>query len=268
MYYMRKISHYVFNVPFIWQLVVAWAAATLFLLGMFYLFAPALRYISVLPVYQFNLAGFLYNHPFITDVYRYIIWLWYFIPLLYVLNFIFTFIVYLCVNEEILKERNTFMYVKVAMINSMKIFCIQLPVAALICLVVSALDITKTVVILTPFSTEIIRVAIFVVWLVSLVILQTAFALKITLKSSLKYAELLFASYKTIWIIFSILLFALSLGLAKALTNFVPSLTNNDFFSNLYLTGFALAVYVIVIALLLHYLFSYEKPFELESEDL
>ncbi|MBQ2312819.1 MAG: hypothetical protein II183_01500, partial [Elusimicrobiaceae bacterium] len=106
------------------------------------------------------------------------------------------------------------MFVNVALINGFKVIALQFPVAALICIILSIIGITKTVLILTPFSTEIIRVAIFSLWLVSLIIIQMAFALKITLKESVKYALLLLKTYKFIWIIFTLLLFLLSFNLA------------------------------------------------------
>lgn len=254
-----------FNMSFAKQLIVAWFCITLFLLAMFYLFAPAIGHILVIPVQKFNWALFLANHTFFANLYRDIIWLCYFIPLLYVMNAIFTFIIYLCINNEIIHQENTFAYVKIALINSIKVLVVQLSIAVLICIVLSLKGITKTVLILTPFSTEIIRVAMFTLWLVSLIILQTAFALKITLKESLKYAWLLLKNYKFTWIIFTLLLFNLSFNPAKGIILLLPSFASNGFFSNLCLTGFALAVYIVIIALLLHYLFTYEKPFELEN---
>ncbi len=265
---MREKIHALFEMSFTKQLIIAWFFITLFLLAMFYVFAPVVGHILVIPVYKFNLAIFFVNHTFFAGLYRGFIWLCYFIPLLYVMNVIFTFIVYLCINNEMLHQENTFMFVKIAFLNSIKILALQLPAGALICIVASLIGITKTVLILTPFSTEIIRVAIFSLWLVSLIIIQTSFALKITLKDSLSYALLLLKSYKFTWIIFTLLFFNLSFNLAKGLIYLLPNFFNNGFFSNLCLTGFALAVYVVLITLLLHYLFSFEKPFELESDDL
>lgn len=257
-----------FNMSFTKQLIIPWFFVTLFLLAMFYLFAPAIGHIMVIPVLKFDLALFFANHSFFAGIYRGLIWFCYFIPLLYVMNVIFTFIIYLCVNNEIIHQENTFIFIKTAFINSIKIFAVQLPAGALLCIILSILGVTKTVLILTPFSTEIIRVAIFALWLISLIIIQVAFALKVTLKESLKYALLLLIEYKIIWVIFTLLLFLISFNLAKGLVYLFPVFTSNSFFSNLALTGFALAVYVIIIALLLHYLFSYEKPFEMESDDL
>lgn len=257
-----------FNISFTKQLTIAWFFVTLFLVAMFYLFAPALGHIMVIPVVKFNLVLFFANHSFFAGIYRGLIWLCYLIPLLYVMNVIFTFIIYLCINNEIIRRGNTFTYVKISLINSIKVLAVQLPFMALILIIVSICGITKTVVILTPFSTEIIRVAMFSLWLVSLIIIQMAFALKVTLKDSLKYAWLLFKNYKITWIIFALLLFNLSFNPAKGIIHLLPSFASNGFFSNLCLTGFALAIYILIITLLLHYLFTYEKPFELESDDL
>ena len=265
---MREKIYSLFGLSFTKQLIIAWFIITLFLLIMFYLFAPAFGHILVIPVHKFNLALFFANHSFFANIYRGFIWLCYFIPLLYIMNVIFTFIIYLCINNEITHQENTAMFVNVALINGFKVIALQFPVAALICIILSIIGITKTVLILTPFSTEIIRVAIFSLWLVYLIIIQMAFALKITLKESVKYALLLLKTYKFIWIIFTLLLFLLSFNLAKGLIYILPIFTSNGFFSNLCLTGFALAVYIVVIAFLLHYLFSFEKPFELESDDL
>ena len=263
---MKEKIYNLFGMSFAKQLIIAWFFVTLFLLAMFYIFAPVIGHILVIPVYKLNLAVFLVNHTFFAGLYRGFIWLCYFIPLLYAMNVIFTFIIYLCINNEMLHEENTFMFIKIALVNSMKVLVLQLPIAALICVVASLVGVTKTVLILTPFSTEIIRVAIFSLWLVSLIVIQMSFALKITLKESLHYALLLLKGYKFTWIIFTLLLFNLSFNLAKGLIYLLPNFANNGFFSNLCLTGFALAIYVIVIALLLHYLFSFEKPFELEND--
>lgn len=257
-----------FNMSFTKQLIIAWFFVTLFLLSMFYLFAPIIGHIMVIPVLKLNLALFFANHSFFAGIYRDLIWFCYFIPLLYVMNVVFTFIIYLCVNNEIIRQENTFTYVKIALINSIKVLAVQLPVMALILIIAAIFGVTKTVLILTPFSTEIIRVAMFTLWLVSLIIIQMAFALKVTLKASLKYAWLLLKNYKFTWIIFTLLLFNLSFNPAKGIIRLLPSFASNGFFSNLCLTGFALAVYIVIIALLLHYLFTYEKPFELESDDL
>ncbi len=265
---MKEKIYSLFNMSFTKQLIIAWFIITLFLLLMFYVFAPALGHILVIPVQKFNLAIFFANHSFFASIYKGFIWVCYFVPLLYILNVTFTFIVYLCVNNEIIRQENTLMFIKTALVNSIKIFAVQLPVAAVICLISALAGITKTVLILTPFSTEIIRVAMFTLWLVSLIIIQMAFALKVSLKASLKYAWLLLKNYKFTWIIFTLLLFNLSFNPAKGIMNLLPSFANNGFFANLCLTGFALAVYIVIIALLLHYLFTYEKPFELESDDL
>ncbi len=258
----------IFKMSFTKQLIIAWLIATIILLLMFYIYAPFLGHILVIPVVKYNWASFLASHNFWADAYRSIIWLCYFIPLLYAMNVVFTFVIYLCINDEIIHEENTFMFFKIALINSIKVLFIQLPIAAIICLIISLTGGTKTVLILTPFSTEIIRVIIFSLWLISLIIMQMAFALKITFKASLKYAALLLVEYKIIWLIFTALLFLLSFNMAKGIVRLLPNFINNGLISNLSLTGVALAVYVIVIALLLHYLFSYEKPFELENEEL
>lgn len=265
---MREKIYSLFGLSFTKQLIIAWFIITLFLLAMFYLFAPALGHILVIPVHKFNLALFLATHTFFANIYRAFIWLCYFIPLLYIMNVIFTFIIYLCINNEIIHQENTAMFVKVALINGFKVLAVQFPAIILICIILSIMGITKTVLILTPFSTEVIRVAIFSLWLISLIIIQMAFALKITLKASLHYSLLLISEYKITWVIFTALLFLLSFNLAKGLVYILPIFASNGFFSNLCLTGFALAVYIVVIAFLLHYLFSFEKPFELESDDL
>ncbi len=265
---MREKIYSLFNISFTKQLIIAWFIITLFLLIMFYLLAPALGHIMVIPVQKFNLAVFLSSHTFFANLYRGIIWLFYFIPLIYVMNVIFTFVVYLCINNEMIHQENTLIFVKIAMVNGIKVLALQLPIGAFICIILSLMGITKTVLILTPFSTEIIRVAIFSLWLISLIIIQMALALKVTLKASLDYALLLISEYKITWIIFTLLLFLLSFNLAKALVYLLPVFASNTFFSNLCLTGFALAIYVIIIVVLLHYLFSFEKPFELESDNL
>ena len=258
----------IFNISFTKQLIIAWFFVTLFLLAMFYLFAPAIGHIMVIPVLKLNLASFFASHSLFAEIYRGLIWFCYFIPLLYVMNVIFTFITYLCVNNEITHQENTFMFLKISFINSIKVLAVQLPVIALTLIILSIFGVTKTVLILTPFSTEIIRVVMFTLWLVSLIIIQMAFALKVNLKASLKYAWLLLKNYKFTWIIFTLLLFNLSFNPAKGIMHLLPGFANNGFLSNLCLTGFALAVYIVIIALLLHYLFTYEKPFELESDDL
>ena len=265
---MREKIYSLFGLSFTKQLIIAWFVITLFLLAMFYIFAPIIGHILVIPVYKFNLALFLSSHTFFANMYRGCIWLCYSVPLLYTMNVIFTFIIYLCVNNEVIREENTLIYVKFAFLNGIKMLAVQLPVMALLCVVFSILGITKTALILTPFSTEIIRVVIFSLWLISLIIIQISFVLKNTLKESLKYATLLLVSYKITWIIFTLLLFLLSFNLAKGLIYVLPIFANNGFFSNLCLTGFALAIYIVVITLLLHYLFSFEKPFELENQEL
>lgn len=264
---MEEKSKSLFSISFTKQLIISWLALTFLLLAMFYLFAPALGHILVIPVQKFNWVQFLSANAFWADVYRGFIWLCYFIPLLYVLNVIFTFVIYLCINNEIIHEENTFMYIKIALINSIKVFAVQLPVMALVCLIVSLLGGTRTILILTPFSTEIIRVVMFSVWLISLVIIQMAFALKITLKPSLRYALKLFGEYKFIWLVFTLLLISVSFILAKGLIYLLPNFADNGLLSNLYLTGFALAVYIIIIVFLLHHLFTYETPFELDEEN-
>ncbi len=258
----------IFKISFTKQLICAWLIATIILLLMFYIYAPFLGHVFVIPVVKYSWASFLSSHTFWANAYRGLIWLCYFIPLLYALNVVFTFIIYLCINNEMIHQEDTSMYLKIALINSIKVLFVQLPVAAIVCAIVPFVGVTKTVVILTPFSTEVVRVVIFSLWLISLIIIQTALALKITLKSSLHYSLLLMGAYKFTWIIFTLLFFNISFNIAKGLVYLLPNFINNDFFSNLCLTGFALAIYVIIIAFLLHYLFKFEKPFELESEEL
>jgi len=254
-----------FGISFTKQLIISWLVLTFLLLGMFYLFAPALGHIFVIPVQKFNWANFFAQNAFWADAYKGLIWVCYFIPLLYVLNVIFTFITYLCINNEYIHEENTFMYIKIALINSIKVLALQLPVMAISCFIVSLLGVTKTVFILTPFSTEIIRVVIFAVWLITLVIIQMAFALKINLKPSMAYAWRLVGEYKFIWLVYTLSLIAVSFMLSKGMIYLFPNFTANGFLSNLYLTGFALAVYIVIIVFLLHHLFTYETPFELED---
>ena len=264
---MKKTVKSLFSISFTKQLIVSWFVLTSLLLIMFYLFAPALGHILVIPVQKFNWVQFLSDNAFWADVYRSFIWICYFIPLLYVFNVVFTFITYLCINNEYLHEENTFVYIKIALINSLKVMAVQLPVIALICLIISLFGGAKTILILTPFSTEIIRVILFSIWLMSLVIIQIAFALKIELKPSLKYAWRLISEYKLIWWVFTLALVTVSLVLAKGLIYLLPNFAGNGFLSNLSLTGFALAVYIILIVFLLHHLFTSETPFELDEEN-
>ena len=264
---MKETVKSLFSISFTKQLIISWFVLTSLLLMMFYLFAPALGHILVIPVQKFNWVEFLSANAFWADVYRDFIWICYFIPLLYVFNVTFTFITYLCINNEYIHDENTFAYIKIALVNSLKVMVVQLPAMGLICLILSLFGRAKTILILTPFSTEIIRVAVFSIWLISLVIIQIAFALKMELKSSLKYAWRLIKEYKLIWWVFTLALITVSLVLAKGLVRLLPNFAGNGFFSNLSLTGFALAVYIIVIVFLLHHLFTSEKPFELENEE-
>ncbi len=257
-----------FNLPFSAQLFITWVVATFLLLLMFYGTAPLLGHILVYPVKKFDWALFLANHSFFADAYRSFIWICYFIPLLYLFNVIFTFVIYLCLNKEILKQENTWLLFKTSFVNSVKILAFQLPVVAILALIISIFGIAKTVFILTPFSTEVLRVFIFCVWLLSLIIMQMAFALKVNLKSTLSYSLLLLKRYKFTWIIFALLLFNLSYNLAKGIIYLVPAFANSSFLANLSLTAYALAVYILVMAVVLHYLFTFEKPFNLENQEL
>lgn len=256
----------IFTLSFSVQLLITWAVTTFLLLIMFYCTAPLLGHILVLPVKKFDWALFLANHSFFANLYRSFIWICYFIPLLYIFNVIFTFVIYLCLNKEILKQENTWLLFKTSFLNSIKILALQLPAAVVIAIVISIFGITKTILILTPFSTDILRVLIFCIWLISLIIVQMAFALKVSLKPALSYSILLLKSYKFTWLIFALLLFNLSYNLAKGIIYLVPSFASSGFLANLCLTAYALGVYILVVAAVLHYLFAFEKPFNLENE--
>ena len=232
---------------------------------MFYIFAPALGHIFVIPVQKFNWANFFASNAFWAQAYRGLIWVCYFIPLLYVLNVIFTFITYLCINNEIVHETNTFTYIKIAIMNSLKVFAVQLPIMAIFCFIVSLFGVTKTIFILMPFSTEVIRAIIFALWLITLIIIQMSLALKVNLKPSLGYALCLLKEYKLIWFIYTWLIVLVSFILLKGTLYLFPNFTANGVFSNLYLTGFTLAIYIVIVVFLLHHLFAFEKPFELED---
>lgn len=263
---MKRFLHFVFSLPFIVQVFLTWVMAVILLLLMFYAVAPLLGYIFTVPVKMFNWASLFASNNNIYFAYKSLIWVSYFIPLLYILNLVFTYIIYLYINKEILEEENTFMHFKIALINSFKVLFLQLPFIVLIYGGILLLGVKKDLLVLTPFSTEIIRELIFTIWLVSLTILQISFALKITLKKSLSYAILLFRSYKFFWLFFTIILFVFSIVMARGIIYFVPNFANAGFISNLCLTGFAFAVYIFVSDFVLHYLFTERKPFELEEE--
>ena len=199
---MKKLLYSVCGLPFLTQVFITWVMAVALLLIMFYGVAPALGYIFVVPVKMFNWASLFARNNNLYFAYKTLIWLCYFIPLLYILNLVFTYLIYLCINKEILEEDNTFMCLKIAALNSLKILVIQLPVMALIYVIIYLLGSQDALLVLTPFSTEIIRVIIFSIWLVSLTIIQISFALKITFRASLAYSLRLFMSYKSFYLIF------------------------------------------------------------------